>query len=509
MSSSAVRRPLNPRLPSQNNSSEFRRADFANGRSFKSPRAFRGSPAEPRHRPPPVVPQKKTVALRSSELHRYFASNVDEWASQEPVRMRLVEYGLPSEDVQRAISSFAVYLHSNDVFSELSYSQEQIDTIAEDFSDPDSSLSLDVQLTRLFFEWASSPVGRAALEPQIPENTISKISMLFNTANISQPALYFSQTRCAPRRKFIMHVGPTNSGKTHNALRALAAAQSGVYCGPLRLLAYEIWDRLNKGNIVPLGHDAQTSAKEDTDTNLDATIPGETPAVQKHDNPKFARLCNLITGDDRRIVHEDAGLVSCTVEMLPSKYFDVAVIDEIQLLTDPERGWSWTEAILRVNAPEIHLCGEEAAVPLVERILKDTGDTLEVNRYTRLTPLVLSESSLGGDLSKIEKGDCVVAFSRKQIFELRKDIEAKTGLRCAVVYGRLPPELRNQQALLFNDPDSDFDVLVGSDAIGMGLNLCVVTIYLSQSYPNCAWQKNQTVGVQRHLEMGWKTGSSP
>lgn len=33
--------------------------------------------------------------------------------------------------------------------------------------------------------------------------------------------------------------GPTNSGKTHNALQRLQTAESGVYCGPLRLLAME------------------------------------------------------------------------------------------------------------------------------------------------------------------------------------------------------------------------------------------------------------------------------
>lgn len=33
------------------------------------------------------------------------------------------------------------------------------------------------------------------------------------------------------------------------------------------------------------------------------------------------------------------------------------------------------------------------------------------------------------------------------------------------------PETRSQQAKLFNDPDSGFDVLVASDAVGMGLNL--------------------------------------
>jgi len=88
-----------------------------------------------------------------------------------------------------------------------------------------------------------------------------------------------------------------------------------------------------------------------------------------------------------------------------------------------------------------------------------------------LSPLEIAPRSLERDLTRIRKGDCIVTFSRTNIFNLKKEIEEKTGLRCAVVYGRLPPEIRAEQAALFNDPHSGFDVLVASDAIGMGLNL--------------------------------------
>jgi ATP-dependent RNA helicase SUPV3L1/SUV3 len=59
------------------------------------------------------------------------------------------------------------------------------------------------------------------------------------------------------------------------------------------------------------------------------------------------------------------------------------------------------------------------------------------------------------------------------IHALRQEIEKATGKRVAVVYGSLPPETRAQQARLFNDPNNDYDILVASDAIGMGLNLSV------------------------------------
>lgn len=44
---------------------------------------------------------------------------------------------------------------------------------------------------------------------------------------------------------------------------------------------------------------------------------------------------------------------------------EVAIIDEIQLIRDPGRGWAWTRALLGIAANEIHLCGEEAAIDLV------------------------------------------------------------------------------------------------------------------------------------------------
>ncbi|RKP25546.1 P-loop containing nucleoside triphosphate hydrolase protein [Syncephalis pseudoplumigaleata] len=237
----------------------------------------------------------------------------------------------------------------------------------------------------------------------------------------------------ATRRRIIMHVGPTNSGKTYNAMQRLQTAESGVYCGPLRLLAHEVYERFNSA-----GH-----------------------------------LCNLITGEDRRI-REDVyvPLTSCTVEMVPlNQKLEVAVVDEIQMIADPSRGWAWTHALLGLQAKEIHLCGEPTAIDLIKRICETLNEEVEVNEYERLSPLQLADKSLNGNLKNIRKGDCIVTFSREGIFGLKQEIEMQTGYRCAVIYGALPPETRAEQARLFNDPNSGYDVLVASDAIGMGLNL--------------------------------------
>ena len=47
------------------------------------------------------------------------------------------------------------------------------------------------------------------------------------------------------------------------------------------------------------------------------------------------------------------------------------------------------------------------------------------------------------------------------------------------MYGALPPESRKQQAHLFNDEESPFNILVASDAIGMGLNLDIRRVVFS------------------------------
>ena len=57
-----------------------------------------------------------------------------------------------------------------------------------------------------------------------------------------KPETEFPQTR-GMQRHFILHVGPTNCGKTYHALERLKEASCGVYLGPLRLLALEIYEK--------------------------------------------------------------------------------------------------------------------------------------------------------------------------------------------------------------------------------------------------------------------------
>lgn len=264
-----------------------------------------------------------------------------------------------------------------------------------------------------------------------------ELDTMNSMANLRFPTEWYPATR-PMYREIHLHVGPTNSGKTYHALKRLEEAETGLYAGPLRLLAHEVYTRLNARG----------------------------------------KKCNLITGDDRRLPPqvkedtEDANMSSCTVEMIPlNTTLDVAVIDEIQLIGSTDRGWAWTQAVLGVKAKELHLCGEARSVPIITELAALCGDKLHIHRYDRLSPLKMMDKSLDGNLRALQKGDCIVAFSIMEIHGLRQIIEKTLKCKVAIIYGSLPPETRAQQAQLFNDPDSGYDILVASNAIGMGLNL--------------------------------------
>lgn len=269
----------------------------------------------------------------------------------------------------------------------------------------------------------------------VPMMTETKETEPFHDVDISNPAEWYSEAR-KMKRHIIMHIGPTNSGKTYRALQKLRQADRGYYAGPLRLLAREIYDRFQEEGV----------------------------------------RCNLLTGEeviqDLDSAGNPAGITSGTVEMVPlTQNFDVVVLDEIQMMSDPDRGWAWTNALLGVRSREVHICGEKSTLPVIKKIAKMSGDKLTINEYERLGELKVESSPLKNGLKSLGKGDCVVAFSKKKILDLKLKIERETNLKVAVIYGSLPPETRIQQANLFNT--GKYDIMVASDAIGMGLNLSI------------------------------------
>ena len=228
-------------------------------------------------------------------------------------------------------------------------------------------------------------------------------------------------------RHFVLHIGPTNSGKTHDAMEALKAAGSGVYLGPLRLLAYEQYDQMNREGFP----------------------------------------CSLVTGEERYEV-EGAAFCASTIEMLDlSGEYSLAVIDEAQMIADRDRGGAWTQAILGIVAKEIHVCAAPEAEALLVRMIEECGDTCRIVRHERMTNLTVETAPYRMDRNT-EKGDALIVFSRSNVHAVAAELHER-GFRSSIIYGALPYDVRHEQARLFAEGATD--VVVATDAIGMGMNL--------------------------------------
>ena len=227
------------------------------------------------------------------------------------------------------------------------------------------------------------------------------------------------------------HLGPTNSGKTHAALEEIVAAGSGVYAGPLRMLAQEAHRRLS----ARLG----------------------------------AENVGLVTGEER--VNDRAGIVCCTVEMAPSAG-DLLVLDEIQWADDEERGSAWTRLLLAGEYREILLLGALDALPLVERAFPDH----ELKVFERKLPLeFVGERTL----RSLGSGTVVVAFSRRAVLALAGEVNRLHPGRVAVLYGAMPLSSRREEIERFLSGAAD--VCVATDVLGHGVNLPCETLLFAET----------------------------
>ena len=227
-------------------------------------------------------------------------------------------------------------------------------------------------------------------------------------------------------RKFYIHLGDTNTGKTHDAIEKLKASRNGVYLSPLRILALEIFEKLNDEGVK----------------------------------------CNLQTGEEE-IIHEGATHISCTIEKLDlKKMYDVAVIDEIQMIADSQRGAAWSRAVLGISAREIHICGAKNAAFIIQKMIEDCNDDYEFIEYNRKIPLIVEKEEF--NYKDIQEGDAIVVFSKRKVLELCEEYSAQ-GIKASVIYGDLPPEVRRKQYEAFLSKENK--ILITTDAIGMGVNL--------------------------------------
>jgi ATP-dependent RNA helicase SUPV3L1/SUV3 len=221
-------------------------------------------------------------------------------------------------------------------------------------------------------------------------------------------------------------LGPTNTGKTHRAIEQMLSHDSGMIGLPLRLLAREVYDRVT------------------------ARVGEERVA--------------LVTGEEKRVPRRPDYWV-CTVEAMPvDREVDFLAVDEIQLAAHAQRGHVFTDRLLRARGRrETWFLGSDT----MRRVLTEVTPTARFVDNPRLSRLSFAGSTR---LGKLPPRSAVVAFSTEQVYEIAEKLRAQRG-GAAVVLGALSPRTRNAQVAMFQA--GEVDVLVATDAIGMGLNLDV------------------------------------
>ncbi len=234
------------------------------------------------------------------------------------------------------------------------------------------------------------------------------------------------------KKKISAFLGPTNTGKTYAAINKIFNFDSGVIGFPLRLLARENYEFAKK------------RCSED-------------------------RIA-LITGEEK-IIPKNAKYFFCTVESIPENLnFEFVAIDEIQMATNYERGYIFTEKIInKGGSKETLFLGSMS----MEKILREIYPEIKIYKKPRYSKL----SYIGyKNITRLPKRSAVIAFSQMDVYEIANKIKQSHG-GVSIVLGALSPEVRNAQVKLFEDGKVDY--IVATDAIGMGLNLDIKNIFFS------------------------------
>jgi ATP-dependent RNA helicase SUPV3L1/SUV3 len=229
----------------------------------------------------------------------------------------------------------------------------------------------------------------------------------------------------------VAHLGPTNSGKTHDALRFLVETGKGVYAAPLRMLAQEAHRRL-----------AEEIGEE---------------------------RVGLVTGEER--VNSDAPIICCTAEMAPM-HGETLVLDEVQWAEDEERGSAWTRLMLGGEYRHILLLGAVEALPLVRHAFPDA----DVRFFERKAPLDwVGRRAITG----LRAGTVVVAFSRRAVIGIAGELNQLHPGRVAALYGAMPLASRREEIDRFIAGAAE--VCAATDVLGHGVNLPCETLLFAET----------------------------
>ena len=226
-------------------------------------------------------------------------------------------------------------------------------------------------------------------------------------------------------------LGPTNTGKTFFAVEKMLTYQTGIIGFPLRLLARENYELIGK----------------------------------KIGKSQVA----LITGEEK-IIPDSARYFFCTVESMPNKKFDFLAIDEVQLASNTERGYLFTEKILNARGTiETLFLGSLS----IENLLKKIFKNIKIIKKPRLSALKYYGYK---NLTRLPPRSAIIAFSQIDVYEIAEKIKKFQG-GVSIVTGALSPEVRNAQVDLFERGEVNF--IVATDAIGLGLNLDIKYLFFT------------------------------
>jgi len=233
-------------------------------------------------------------------------------------------------------------------------------------------------------------------------------------------------------KKIVALLGPTNTGKTHDAIEKMLEFESGIFGLPLRLLAREVYEK----------------------------------CVKKIGLNRVA----LITGEEK-IIPNSADFFICTVESMPKdKAVDFVAVDEIQMCADKERGHVFTDRLLNARGENLTMfLGSQVMKNIINELVYEV-EFLKKERFSKLTYSGYKKiSRLGGKTA-------IIAFSIEEVYAIAELVRRQKG-GAAVIMGSLSPKTRNSQVELYQSGDVDY--LVATDAIGMGLNMDINEIYFS------------------------------
>ena len=233
-------------------------------------------------------------------------------------------------------------------------------------------------------------------------------------------------------KKIIALLGPTNTGKTHEAIEKMLEFDTGIFGLPLRLLAREVYEKC----VSKVGPE----------------------------------IVALITGEEK-IIPNSAKFFICTVESMPKdKIVDFVAIDEIQMCADKERGHVFTERLLHARGKNLTmLLGSQVMKNIIQNLIENV-EFIKKERFSKLSYAGYKK------ISRLDRKVAIIAFSIEEVYAIAELVRRQKG-GAAVIMGSLSPKTRNSQVQLYQSGDVDY--LVATDAIGMGLNMDIDQIYFS------------------------------